>query len=144
MKHNDHRRESDTSGAMGFCGSVAEAGGVMEVAREMNRFQIICSRLNMALVRLRRKFPYLIWYGQQVDVLVTWKENKLQACDPSQVMNQLNGGHLYKIQQMMNEIGVTFDAGLGFEGRDWEWDWSLHGPISVTFKSACKTEDRRS
>jgi len=30
MKHNDHRRESDTSGAMGFGGSVAEAGGVME------------------------------------------------------------------------------------------------------------------
>ena len=116
----------------------------MEAAREMNKYQIVVSRLNTAFVRFRRRFiPHIVWHGQEVDVVVTWKENRLTAHDPEQALKQLSGGHLYKIQQMMNEIGVTFDTGLGFGGRDWEWDWSLRGPISVKFKTACKTKEKR-
>jgi len=39
---------------------------------------------------------------------------------------------LFEIERKFREIGVHFDTGGGFGGRDWEWDWSLKGPIKLT------------
>ena len=36
-------------------------------------------------------------------------------------------GHLYKASGELEKAGVTFDTGVGGEGNDWEFDWSLKG-----------------
>jgi hypothetical protein len=38
---------------------------------------------------------------------------------------------LSKIEKLFGELGIYFDTGSGLGGRDWEWDWSLTGPITV-------------
>lgn len=40
---------------------------------------------------------------------------------------------LFKIEQLFRDIGISFDTGYDNmnEVRDWEWDWSLNGPIKV-------------
>jgi len=35
--------------------------------------------------------------------------------------------HLYKASNELEKAGVTFDTGVGCEGNDWEFDWSLKG-----------------
>ena len=30
-------------------------------------------------------------------------------------------------------MGIHFDTGAGCGNRDWEWDWSLRGPIEIHF-----------
>ena len=42
-------------------------------------------------------------------------------------------GHLYKASNELDLAGVTFDTGVGCEGNDWEFDWSLKG-ANVYFK----------
>jgi len=41
---------------------------------------------------------------------------------------------LHQIEELLLEIGVSFDTGAGFGNRDWEWDWSLKGPVMVFHK----------
>ena len=44
---------------------------------------------------------------------------------------------VHKLQQIENlfiELGITFDSGGGKGTRDWEWDWSLEGPVTVEFR----------
>lgn len=40
---------------------------------------------------------------------------------------------LFKVEEILSEIGVSFDTGAGGGVRDWEWDWSLKGPVRVKF-----------
>lgn len=40
-----------------------------------------------------------------------------------------------QIERLLGELGITFDRGIGFGGRDWEWDWSLSGPVTVRAKT---------
>ena len=35
--------------------------------------------------------------------------------------------HLYKASGELEKAGVIFDTGVGCEGNDWEFDWSLKG-----------------
>ena len=37
---------------------------------------------------------------------------------------------LHEIEILFHKMNITFDTGYGC-GRDWEWDWSLKGPVSV-------------
>lgn len=103
--------------------------------------------------RIGRKLPRLVWYGDEIDVVVTFREARLPAglifstdgtgFDEVVHASGLNDGALAKIESALNEIGITFDKGIGFGGRDWEWDYSLKGPISVRFRGrARKPEDR--
>jgi hypothetical protein len=82
--------------------------------------------------RLRLWIPRLVWLGDEVDVQVTFSEHGLGT-----------GGNLFEIEQKLHDWGIGFDAGAGFEGRDWEWDFSLRGPIRVKFRGRCKTKERR-
>ena len=43
---------------------------------------------------------------------------------------------LYKAEDALRKLGVSFDTGSGcLDGsRYWEWDWSLKGPVSVRFR----------
>jgi len=118
------------------------------IAIEMTKGQQFRSNMKSRWIRFRRLFPHLIWYGQELDVTVTFKEDRLQdmtfsAGNPGPVFERFSAGHLPKVQAMLNEIGIEFDTGQGCEGRDWEWDWSLQGPISVKFRSRAKRPWRR-
>jgi hypothetical protein len=38
---------------------------------------------------------------------------------------------LFQIEKLFAELGIIFDTGGGCGGRDWEWDYSLSGPVKV-------------
>lgn len=98
-------------------------------------------RLESIWYAIWRKVPRLVWVGQEIDVQVTFKENRLNSeADP---MAQLMSGALPEISEKLGELGINFDQGMGMEGRDWEWDWSLSGPISVKFRGHCREPQRR-
>jgi|WetSurSiteA1Bulk_404760.scaffolds.fasta_scaffold00030_13 hypothetical protein len=50
---------------------------------------------------------------------------------------------LFQAEKLLNEIGISFDTGGGFGGRDWEWDWSLKGPVKVYFKELKEDFEKR-
>jgi hypothetical protein len=41
---------------------------------------------------------------------------------------------LEEIEAIFRDLGIHFDTGSDGGSRDWEWDWSLIGPIKVYFK----------
>lgn len=45
---------------------------------------------------------------------------------------------LWQAEEALRALGLTFDTGAGMGGdameRDWEWDWSLSGPVEVKFR----------
>ena len=51
---------------------------------------------------------------------------------------------LFKIQELFNSIGIGFDTGYGGGVRDWEWDWSLRGPVKVTLSGVQTPPDHES
>lgn len=85
-------------------------------------------------------FPRLVWPDDEVDVTITFREAVLDQTDP---LGSLFRGHLAEVERQLNEIGITFDKGVGLNDRDWEWDWSLSGPINVRFRSRAKHPERR-
>ena len=95
------------------------------VQREMTRWERIKERTSAFFkYRVRRKLPYLVWYGERIWVRVQLTEYGI-------------GGDLstaWKAEDALKANGVTFDTGTGGVGRDWEWDWSLKGPIQITFR----------
>lgn len=112
------------------------------VVREMTKREQLISRIKSYWVRLRRKLPYIVWYDDELDVTVTLTKDKL---DPDKDgMRQLFSGAFSDAERIFHEMGISFDTGMGCAGRDWEWDWSLNGPISVRFRArATKPELRR-
>jgi len=40
---------------------------------------------------------------------------------------------IFELEKLLSEIGITFDTESDFKSRNWEWDWSLSGPINVFF-----------
>lgn len=118
---------------------------------EMTPWQQRISRLRWWWTHYRRRhLPYLVWYNDELDVVVTFKDDKLYAgsFDNEQeamgaAVGQFARGVLPYVKQQLNEIGIEFDSGLGLNGRDWEWDWSLRGPISVRFRGRAAKPERR-
>lgn len=114
-----------------------------DAPRHMTRIEMMWSRIVACSIRLRRRLPYVVWYGAEIDVRVTMKENRLRAASMPGAVRQLYKGSFYEAEKHLIECGITFDKGLGPDGRDWEWDWSLAGPISVTFRGPASKPDRR-
>ncbi len=110
------------------------------VGREMTAIEYLISRMGIWATRLRRRFPYLVWYNSEIDVVVTFKEDPIRQGAP---LAGFQRGRLPEIARLLSEIGITFDSGQGCSGRDWEWDWSLEGPISVRFRRRCQRPERR-
>jgi len=104
------------------------------IGYEMTRWQMLRSRLSIGWTRFRRRLPYLVWYGDELDVGVTLKDIAALGGDPQCA---------FEAQALLNRMGISFDTGSGCHGRDWEWDFSLRGPISVTFKSRARHPERR-
>ena len=113
------------------------------VAREMTRWESVVLSVKYWAVRQRRRLPYLVWYGDELDVGVTLSQDKLTANTLEGAFQQFNNGAFVEIEKIFSEMGIGFDKGLGCDGRDWEWDWSLKGPISVRFRSRATKPDQR-
>lgn len=93
--------------------------------------------------QIARKLPRLVWPGDEVDIRITFKENPLRAGTMDHAYQDLHRGTFYKCQELLNEVGITFDTGMGPNGRDWEWDYSLSGPVAVKFVGRSKRPERR-
>ena len=110
------------------------------VLRELTGFPLWRLHMRNRLAMFRRRWiPYLVWANQPVWVRVTFTEARLPVIEGTfeEIMAKgiahINSGHMAKIESDLHEIGISFDKGAGPDGRDWEWDWSLHGPIEVRF-----------
>ena len=85
--------------------------------------------------RLKRWIPRLVWLGDEIDVGVTFKNiGALGGTDPPCDQDAA----VWDAQDAFRRMGIGFDTGSGCDGRDWEWDWSLKGPISIRFRGRAK------
>lgn len=120
---------------------MVEESPAESVAREMSWLHRRVSTIRSHMIRFRRKYiPHLVWYGAEVDVGVVFSTDKLAPDDP---MRSLFSGEMAEIEDRLRGVGIQFDRGVGLGGRDWEWDWSLRGPISVRFRRSAQKPERR-
>lgn len=84
---------------------MTNAIGNPNVAREMSPFRQATHKARVALTRFRRRFiPMLVWWGDEIDVVVTFKENKLRASTLSDALADFNRGSLHEAKKILNEI----------------------------------------
>lgn len=108
-------------------------------ARGMTRWEWLRNQAKMLAWRIRRRLPYLVWYGDEIDCTVTLKDNGALSPDSTIDNIEFTGSSLvWDAQECLNKMGIRFDTGSGCHGRDWEWDYSLKGPISIQFRSRAK------
>jgi hypothetical protein len=115
------------------------------IAVEMTKTQLFVSRIKTWFtINISRKLPRLVWYGDELDVRVTFSQDPIdQSMSADELFDGLTSGGLYEAQSSLNGMGVSFDVGMGENGRDWEWDYSLEGPISVKFCGKTKIIEKR-
>jgi hypothetical protein len=103
---------------------------------EMTKRKLFWDRLKREVwhFRLKRWLPRLVWIDDEIDVRVTFKDIGALGGNPSRV---------WDASKLLYDMGIQFDAGSGHHGRDWEWDYSLSGPISVVFKGRAKHPEKR-
>ena len=98
---------------------------------------------------IRRKIPRLVWIGDEIDVCVTITSHPLPqdltfaaegfaALADEYASREGRRDALGRAETALRDLGLSFDKGSGFDGRDWEWDWSLKGPIRVQFRARHK------
>ena len=105
------------------------------LGEEMTGLKLLRSRFaTWWYIHVSKRIPRLVWLGDEIDARVTFKGIGAIGDDPTAV---------FDLQQRLNALGITFDCGSGLDGRDWEWDWSLSGPISVTFRGRARNPERR-
>ena len=56
-------------------------------------------------------------------------------------LSKIDRSKLFQVERLLGELGIHFDTGAGFGYRDWEWDWSLKGPVRVIFKKLKEIEE---
>jgi hypothetical protein len=117
--------------------------GEPAIARELTKWELFLSRIDYYWTQLRRKFPYLVWYDQEIDVGVRFVSYRLFAADFDEAFAQFYSGKIYEAERLLKDVGLHFDTGMGCGGRDWEWDYSLTGPISVRFRRRARYPDKR-
>jgi len=69
-----------------------------------------------------RYIPSIVWRRQQVEVGISFDLNNVDRKD------------FFEIERLLSKNGIHFDTGAGCGKRNWEWDFSLQGPIEVRFK----------
>lgn len=70
---------------------------------------------------------------REVEVTLRWDVTKL-----SDAQRKL----LHTIGRALGWLGVRFDSGGSVDVFDWEWDWSLRGPVKVLFRRYVRDDDR--
>ncbi len=61
----------------------------------------------------------------EVEVNILWDLSKMDAAQRAL---------FFEITRALPLLGVSFDTGSDGKGFDWEWDWSLRGPVKVHFR----------
>jgi hypothetical protein len=114
------------------------------------RWRRICNRFALEVWhwRLKRWIPRLVWLDDEIDVRITLMQDKLPQVkfkpgEEAAALKPLFSGAFAEMEQTFQELGINFDSGMGREGREWEWDWSLSGPISVRFRGRAKRPELR-
>lgn len=109
----------------------------------------ICRQWHGRLYR-QRWIPAIVWHGDEIDVRLTFTENRLpdlQTTSPQEAVlvgaRRLHSGSFFEAEKHLRECGIRFDTGLGPDGRDWELDWSLDGPLRVRFIGRASRPERR-
>jgi hypothetical protein len=111
---------------------------------ERTKLELFFYHTKRWLTRQRRKLPYLVWWNDEVDVTVTFSQHRLpDGATLDEAVSYLYRSRMAEIETSLAEIGISFDRGGGYDGRDWEWDWSLKGPISVRFRHRATKPERR-
>ena len=119
------------------------------VGRETKGVELAWCRLKHWWWRnVDRRIPRLVWLGQEVDVTVTFLNDPLpETCfvegQEAQAMRPLYSGAYAEMRKAMRNMGIEFDTGMGCGGRDWEWDWSLSGPLRVKFRGRARSPEKR-
>lgn len=114
------------------------------IGRERTTVELFFYHIKHWLLRQRRKLPYLIWYNDELDIGVTFsRERLLPDGSMDDAFRAMFGSRLAEVERAMHDMGVGFDTGVGLDGRDWEWDFSLSGPISVRFRHRATKPERR-
>lgn len=110
--------------------------------RHMTKREMIINRISgWWKYNIRRKLPYLVWRGQEVDVCVTFKNLRLAPdCTVDNIRYEGDMETLWKAENALGQLGLEFDKGTGRTGRNWEWDWSLYGDVSLSFRGKHKGE----
>lgn len=130
-------------------------------ADELSTLDQLFSNISLWCKRVRRKLPYLVWYGDEVDVTITFTSEGLKLVSEAEAEAattdnkkrkkklyneaeaQLRTNPVTEAENLLRRAGLKFDTGTGFGGRDWEFDWSLSGPVHVTFRSRAKAPSAR-
>lgn len=111
---------------------------------EFTRWQKLIERVKRQWWALKRKLPMLVWHDDEVDVKITF--TNLRLAPESKGVEQPDGSirwdlryegdmeTLWNAEDALRQLGLTFDAGTGMAGRDWEFDYSLRGPVKVRFR----------
>ena len=102
-------------------------GPSLSSATEIKGVKLLWSKIRTFYYRhIYRHIPHLVWPHQEVEVGITFTHLPLGT----------SGVHfesLWQAENALHEVGLSFDTGAGCNGRDWEWDWSLKGPVQVRF-----------
>jgi hypothetical protein len=122
---------------MGDFGVIENEVGGIQTPRKLGRAELVWCLFMQHVwhLRLKRWIPRLVWLNDEIDVVVTLQEHKLSGAQDDSV--------LWEVEDRLRRMGLRFDTGMGLEGRDWEWDWSLSGPVSVRFRGRAKRPDLR-
>lgn len=85
-------------------------------------------RESLSLCRL-----FVVWCAEPKEIYMLEAAGKLHYRVKFNLakMTQDQKNDLWGIESALRRIGITFDAGSDGDVRDWEWDWSLKGPISI-------------
>ena len=57
-------------------------------------------------------------------------------------MSKVSSEKIEAIEDALHAADIHFDRGTDFKSRDWEWDWSLKGPIKIYFKRFVEEGDQ--
>lgn len=71
--------------------------------------------------------PHIIFRQNEIEAHISFELDKI---DPEK---------LFQIEKLLGEMGISFDTGCGCGYRDWFADYSLIGPMHITFARKRKT-----
>lgn len=87
-----------------------------------NKIYMLYRKIYYHLCRFRCKYiPYLVYRNKPIYARLVFDASKVNYED------------MCNLRSCFHKLGITFDSGAGFGDIDWEFDWSLKGPIKVVF-----------
>lgn len=98
-------------------------------------FRLLQIRLLSWWHRVKALFPRLVWQGDEIDVVITFKNDPIHYGSLGDSVRGLGYGAIAEAKDKLERAGITFDQSMSEEGRHWEMDFSLRGPVSIKFRS---------